>query len=320
MVDRIGEYRDAGADWVILALRAPFDVDGLDRFAAEVLPALHDGPARRRGQRPALVPHAGPGEPDRRPHRLQTTASSPAGHRPGVPGHRRRHRRTVGIRTHLRAVRGRGRPGRRRAADRTRWSSRNGGGSSPASLRALGRGGREAGGLRRSTITSSVPVGVRALVQLGALGLAQRSRWPRRAGSIPRPPGGRPAAPSTARCWRPAFPGGLMDQLCSLFGVPSHAVLIDCRSLDTRRRCHSPARSPYLVAHSGISRTLAGSAYAERRAWSRSGRRARPRRRSATPPFEQVRATSRCPARRDREPSACSIRRRAGGVPPRSAH
>jgi hypothetical protein len=25
---------------VILAMRAPFDVDGLDRFAAEVLPAL----------------------------------------------------------------------------------------------------------------------------------------------------------------------------------------------------------------------------------------------------------------------------------------
>jgi alkanesulfonate monooxygenase SsuD/methylene tetrahydromethanopterin reductase-like flavin-dependent oxidoreductase (luciferase family) len=40
MVDRIGEYADAGADWVMVALRAPFDVDGLDRFAAEVLPAF----------------------------------------------------------------------------------------------------------------------------------------------------------------------------------------------------------------------------------------------------------------------------------------
>src|SRR5215211_6065807 len=37
VVDRIGEYTDAGAEWVILAMRAPFDVDGLDRFAAEVL-------------------------------------------------------------------------------------------------------------------------------------------------------------------------------------------------------------------------------------------------------------------------------------------
>lgn len=40
IVDRIGAYADAGADWVILALRAPFDVDGLDRFATEVLPQL----------------------------------------------------------------------------------------------------------------------------------------------------------------------------------------------------------------------------------------------------------------------------------------
>jgi len=40
MVDRIGEYADAGAEWVMVALRAPFDVDGLDRFAAEVLPAF----------------------------------------------------------------------------------------------------------------------------------------------------------------------------------------------------------------------------------------------------------------------------------------
>jgi len=40
MVDRVGEYGEAGADWVILALRAPFDVDGLDSFATEVLPQL----------------------------------------------------------------------------------------------------------------------------------------------------------------------------------------------------------------------------------------------------------------------------------------
>ena len=40
IVDRIGEYTDAGAEWVILAMRAPFDTDGLDRFAAEVLPAF----------------------------------------------------------------------------------------------------------------------------------------------------------------------------------------------------------------------------------------------------------------------------------------
>ena len=42
IVDRVGAYGEAGADWVILAMRAPFDVDGLDMFASEVLPQLPD--------------------------------------------------------------------------------------------------------------------------------------------------------------------------------------------------------------------------------------------------------------------------------------
>ncbi len=40
MVDKVGAYVEAGASWVILAMRAPFDRDGLERFAAEVLPAV----------------------------------------------------------------------------------------------------------------------------------------------------------------------------------------------------------------------------------------------------------------------------------------
>lgn len=40
VIDRVGQYGEAGADWVIVALRAPFDLEGLDRFATEVLPAL----------------------------------------------------------------------------------------------------------------------------------------------------------------------------------------------------------------------------------------------------------------------------------------
>jgi alkanesulfonate monooxygenase SsuD/methylene tetrahydromethanopterin reductase-like flavin-dependent oxidoreductase (luciferase family) len=40
MVDRVGAYAEAGADWVILAMRAPFDRDGLERFASEVLPQV----------------------------------------------------------------------------------------------------------------------------------------------------------------------------------------------------------------------------------------------------------------------------------------
>jgi F420-dependent oxidoreductase-like protein len=40
VLDKVGAYRDGGAEMLILAMRAPFDVDGLDRFAAEVLPQL----------------------------------------------------------------------------------------------------------------------------------------------------------------------------------------------------------------------------------------------------------------------------------------
>jgi probable F420-dependent oxidoreductase len=38
--DRLGEYERAGAEWVILALRAPFDWEGLDLFIREVMPAF----------------------------------------------------------------------------------------------------------------------------------------------------------------------------------------------------------------------------------------------------------------------------------------
>ena len=38
--DRVGEYERAGAEWLILALRAPFDWDGLDLFIREVMPAF----------------------------------------------------------------------------------------------------------------------------------------------------------------------------------------------------------------------------------------------------------------------------------------
>ena len=40
VADRIAEYREAGADGINVALRAPFDVAALDRFAADVLPLV----------------------------------------------------------------------------------------------------------------------------------------------------------------------------------------------------------------------------------------------------------------------------------------
>jgi galactokinase len=60
-------------------------------------------------------------------------------------------------------------------------------------------------------------------------------------------------------------PGGLMDQLCSLFGRAGHALLIDCRTL-VADPIPIPRSLGVVVVHSGLPRTLAGSAYADRRA------------------------------------------------------
>jgi galactokinase len=60
-------------------------------------------------------------------------------------------------------------------------------------------------------------------------------------------------------------PGGLMDQLCSLLGRADHALLIDCRTL-TADPIPIPRALGVVVVHSGLPRTLADSAYAERRA------------------------------------------------------
>ena len=40
VIDRIGEYQRAGAEWVILAMRAPFDWAGLELFIRDVMPAF----------------------------------------------------------------------------------------------------------------------------------------------------------------------------------------------------------------------------------------------------------------------------------------
>jgi galactokinase len=59
-------------------------------------------------------------------------------------------------------------------------------------------------------------------------------------------------------------PVGIMDQLVSLAGVENAALLIDCRSLETRPVA-LPPEIAVLVVHSGVSRALAEGAYAERR-------------------------------------------------------
>ena len=60
-------------------------------------------------------------------------------------------------------------------------------------------------------------------------------------------------------------PCGVMDQLVSIAGRRDCAILIDCRTLETTPVA-LPAALAIIVVHSGMPRTLAGSAYAERRA------------------------------------------------------
>jgi galactokinase len=59
-------------------------------------------------------------------------------------------------------------------------------------------------------------------------------------------------------------PSGLLDQLASLGGVDGAALLVDFRAL-TLVPVALPPACTVLVVHSGVARTLAGSAYAERR-------------------------------------------------------
>jgi len=40
MIDHIGAYAEAGAQWINIAMRAPFDRAGLERLAADVLPSV----------------------------------------------------------------------------------------------------------------------------------------------------------------------------------------------------------------------------------------------------------------------------------------
>ena len=70
---------------------------------------------------------------------------------------------------------------------------------------------------------------------------------------------------SAAETAASGVPGGLMDQLASLFGLSGHALLIDCRD-STVTPIAIPASIAVLVAHCGVPRTLAGSEYATRRA------------------------------------------------------
>jgi galactokinase len=58
---------------------------------------------------------------------------------------------------------------------------------------------------------------------------------------------------------------GLMDQFAVTFGLADHALFLDCRTLE-HRTVPMPSDVRLVICHSGAPRTLAGSAYNDRRA------------------------------------------------------
>jgi galactokinase len=91
-------------------------------------------------------------------------------------------------------------------------------------------------------------------------------------------------------------PCGRMDQLASVHGIDGHALLIDCSTFAIE-----PVRVPddvaIVVIHSGQERTLAGTAYADRRAELEAGDERRVR--HVRTENERVRAFADALARRD---------------------
>ena len=91
-----------------------------------------------------------------------------------------------------------------------------------------------------------------------------------------------PAWPSTGA---PACPAGSWTSSSIAAGVAGHALLIDCATLEVDPVSRYPTDASVWVVHSGRSRRLVGSAYAERRARAEAGAESLgplPRRRRST--------------------------------------
>jgi galactokinase len=128
-------------------------------------------------------------------------------------------------------------------------------------VRALTAAGRAPVGLD-AALSSTVPLGSglsssAALEVAIALALTDAAGFPL------------PATELARACQRgehlgTGVPSGVMDQLVALLGRAGHALLIDCRTLGAEPIA-LPDALEVLVMHSGLPRTLAGTAYAERR-------------------------------------------------------
>lgn len=129
-------------------------------------------------------------------------------------------------------------------------------------VRALADAGRPPVGVH-AAVSSTVPVGSglsssAALEVAVALALAA-------AGEMTLPATELARACQRAEHLATGVPSGVMDQLTALVGRAGHALLIDCRTL-AAEPIAVPDTLAVLVVHSGLPRTLAGSAYADRRA------------------------------------------------------
>jgi galactokinase len=129
-------------------------------------------------------------------------------------------------------------------------------------VRALADAGRPPVGVD-AAVSSTVPVGSglsssAALEVAVALALADAGELTLHATELAR-------ACQRAEHLATGIPSGVMDQLAALLGRAGHALLIDCRTLGAEPIA-VPDALAVLVVHSGLPRTLAGSAYADRRA------------------------------------------------------
>lgn len=128
-------------------------------------------------------------------------------------------------------------------------------------VRALADRGREPAGID-AVVSSTVPLGA-GLSSSAAFEVALALALCDAAG-FALPPVELALACQEAEQIATGVPVGIMDQLASLSGRRGHALLIDCRSLDIEP-IPLPPRLSVVIVHSGVSRTLADSAYAERR-------------------------------------------------------
>jgi galactokinase len=129
-------------------------------------------------------------------------------------------------------------------------------------LRVLGARGRPAAGID-AVVSSTVPVGAglssSSALEVGlAVALCDAARFELPALELAR-------ACQESEILATGVPGGIMDQVASICGREGCALLIDCRSLAVEP-IPIPDDLAVIVVHSGTSRSLGGTAYAERRA------------------------------------------------------